>query len=90
MAHAAHKAYVITQQMGHEIPISLGVIGFMPGFFWGLHVVRGRYDMTSKFTQKILDWTKLHPDDPSGAFILENSRDGRRNRKDRRLGSKSI
>ena len=26
--------------------------------------------MTSKFTQKILDWTKLHPDYPSGAGEL--------------------
>jgi uncharacterized membrane protein (Fun14 family) len=31
MTHAAHKTYTITQQMGHEIPIGLGLIGFLPG-----------------------------------------------------------
>lgn len=35
MTHAAHKAYVVTQQMGHEIPIGLGVVGFLPGMFVG-------------------------------------------------------
>jgi uncharacterized membrane protein (Fun14 family) len=36
MSHAAHKVYVVTQQMNHEIPIGLGVIGFMPGLAAGL------------------------------------------------------
>ena len=36
MTHAAHKVYVVTQQMGHEIPIGLGVLGFMPGLAAGL------------------------------------------------------
>jgi len=31
-----------------------------------------RKEMTSKFTQKILNWAKLHPDDPDSAFILES------------------
>ena len=36
MTHAAHKAYAIIQNMSHEIPIGLGVIGFMPGLAAGL------------------------------------------------------
>src|SRR5215469_10180275 len=36
MTHAAHKVYVITQQMGHEIPIGFGVLGFMPGLALGI------------------------------------------------------
>jgi hypothetical protein len=36
MSHIAHKAYVVTQQIGHEIPIGLGVVGFMPGLAIGL------------------------------------------------------
>lgn len=35
MSHAAHKAYVVTQQLGHEIPIGLGLIGFLPGLAIG-------------------------------------------------------
>lgn len=35
MSHTAHKAYIITQQMGHEIPLGLGVVGFLPGLFVG-------------------------------------------------------
>ena len=31
MTHAANKIAAVTSQMGHEIPIGLGVIGFMPG-----------------------------------------------------------
>src|SRR5215469_11502323 len=35
-SHAVHKVHVVTQQMGQEIPIGLGVIGFMPGLaFFG-------------------------------------------------------
>jgi hypothetical protein len=29
---------------------------------------------TSKFTREIYNYAKLHPDDPSSAFILENCR----------------
>lgn len=36
MTHAVHKAYVVTQQTGHQIPIGLGVIGFVPGLVIGL------------------------------------------------------
>jgi uncharacterized membrane protein (Fun14 family) len=36
MSHIAHKAYVVTRQMGHEAPIGLGVVGFMPGLAIGL------------------------------------------------------
>ena len=35
MTHATHKAYIVTQQMGHEIPIGLGAVGFMPGLAMG-------------------------------------------------------
>jgi len=35
MAQAAHKAAVVTQNMGHEIPIGLGVIGFIPAALLG-------------------------------------------------------
>ena|SRR5215831_1422803 len=35
MTQAAHKAYVVTQQIGHEIPIGLGVVGFLPGLVIG-------------------------------------------------------
>lgn len=40
MTHAAHKAYQLTQttttqNMGHEIPIGLGVLGFLPGLALG-------------------------------------------------------
>ena len=36
VSHAAHKVAAITQQMGHEIPIGAGVIGFVPGLVVGL------------------------------------------------------
>ena len=38
MTQAAHKALVVTQQIGHQIPqgIGLGVIGFIPGVLAGL------------------------------------------------------
>jgi uncharacterized membrane protein (Fun14 family) len=36
MSHAANKIVVITQNMSHEIPIGLGVIGFLPGVAIGL------------------------------------------------------
>jgi hypothetical protein len=35
MTHAAHKAYSVTQQMGHEIQIGLGIAGFLPGMALG-------------------------------------------------------
>ena len=36
MTSAIHKLSVVTQNMGHEIPIGLGVIGFMPGLALGI------------------------------------------------------
>jgi uncharacterized membrane protein (Fun14 family) len=42
MTQAAHKAYAVTQQMGHEIPtggVGLGVMGFLSGLAIGF--VRG-------------------------------------------------
>jgi uncharacterized membrane protein (Fun14 family) len=36
MTQTAHKAYVVTQQMGHETTgIGLGVMGFLPGLALG-------------------------------------------------------
>src|SRR5215467_300951 len=35
MEHAAHKVYVVTQQMGHSIPIGAGLMGFVPGVCLG-------------------------------------------------------
>lgn len=38
MTQAAHKAYAVTQQMGHEIPTEVGlggVVGFVPGLAIG-------------------------------------------------------
>jgi len=31
VSHAANKIAVVTQSMSHEIPIGLGVVGFIPG-----------------------------------------------------------
>ena len=31
MTHIVNKISVITQQMGHEIPIAAGVLGLIPG-----------------------------------------------------------
>lgn len=33
---AAHKAMVVTQHLGHVVPIGLGVVGFLPGLALGL------------------------------------------------------
>ena len=35
MTQTGHKIYVVTQHMGHEIPIGLGIIGFIPGIILG-------------------------------------------------------
>ena len=35
VTQAAHKAYVITQNIAHEVPISAGVIGFTSGLAIG-------------------------------------------------------
>jgi hypothetical protein len=37
MTHAANKIMAVTQQMNHEIPIGVGVLGFMPGLVLGLY-----------------------------------------------------
>ena len=34
--HLANKIATVTQHMNHEIPISVGVLGFMPGLVLGL------------------------------------------------------
>ena len=39
MTQTAHKAYVVTQHMGHEMPIGLGIIAFIPGLILGF--IRG-------------------------------------------------
>jgi uncharacterized membrane protein (Fun14 family) len=39
MTHAANKITTVTQNMGHEIPIGLGLVGFVPGLALGF--VRG-------------------------------------------------
>jgi uncharacterized membrane protein (Fun14 family) len=44
METAVHKAYVVTSQMGHEIPIGLGVLGFVPGLVLGINIVQARTD----------------------------------------------
>jgi uncharacterized membrane protein (Fun14 family) len=36
MTSAAHKVYVVTQHLGHVVPIGLGVVGFLPGLALGL------------------------------------------------------
>jgi len=35
MEHAAHTLTQVTQQMGHEVPIGIGVVGFPPGMAVG-------------------------------------------------------
>ena len=38
MIHVANKiALAVTQHMNHEIPIGVGVLGFMPGLVLGLY-----------------------------------------------------
>jgi uncharacterized membrane protein (Fun14 family) len=37
MTHVVNKISIITQQMGHEIPIAVGVLGFVPGLVLGLY-----------------------------------------------------
>ena len=36
VSHAANKIAVVTQSMGHEIPIGLGIMGFIPGLALGM------------------------------------------------------
>jgi hypothetical protein len=49
MTHSVNKISVITQHMGHEIPIAVGVLGFVPGLVLGLYkgwiwsIDRGRW-----------------------------------------------
>jgi uncharacterized membrane protein (Fun14 family) len=37
VTHVLNKISVITQHMGHEIPIAVGVLGFVPGLVLGLY-----------------------------------------------------
>ena len=37
MTHIANKIATVTQHMNHEIPIGIGVLGFMPGLVLGLY-----------------------------------------------------
>jgi uncharacterized membrane protein (Fun14 family) len=37
MTHVANKIASVTQHMNHEIPIGVGVLGFMPGLVLGLY-----------------------------------------------------
>lgn len=37
MTHVVNKISVITQHMGHEVPIDVGVRGFVPGLVLGLN-----------------------------------------------------
>ena len=37
MTHLANKIAIVTQHMNHEIPIGVGVLGFMPGLVLGLY-----------------------------------------------------
>jgi len=37
MTHVANKITTVTQHMNHEIPIGVGVLGFMPGLVLGLY-----------------------------------------------------
>jgi uncharacterized membrane protein (Fun14 family) len=37
MTHVANKIATVTQHMNHEIPIGVGVSGFMPGLVLGLY-----------------------------------------------------
>ena len=37
LTHLANKIATVTQHMNHEIPIGVGVLGFMPGIALGLY-----------------------------------------------------
>ena len=37
MTHIANKIATVTQHMNHEIPIGVGILGFMPGLVLGLY-----------------------------------------------------
>src|SRR5215831_6063134 len=37
LTHIANKIATVTQHMNHEIPIGVGVLGFMPGLVLGLY-----------------------------------------------------
>jgi uncharacterized membrane protein (Fun14 family) len=37
MTHIANKIATVTQHMNHELPIGVGVLGFMPGLVLGLY-----------------------------------------------------
>jgi uncharacterized membrane protein (Fun14 family) len=37
LTHLANKIATVTQHMNHEIPIGVGVLGFMPGLVLGLY-----------------------------------------------------
>jgi len=37
LTHLANKMATVTQHMNHEIPIGVGVLGFMPGLVLGLY-----------------------------------------------------
>jgi hypothetical protein len=37
LTHLATKIATVTQHMNHEIPIGVGVLGFMPGLALGLY-----------------------------------------------------
>jgi uncharacterized membrane protein (Fun14 family) len=37
LTHLANKIATVTQHMNHEIPIGVGVLGFMPGLALGLY-----------------------------------------------------
>jgi hypothetical protein len=36
ITHAANKIATVTQHMNHEIPIGVGLLGFVPGLVLGL------------------------------------------------------
>jgi len=37
MTHVANRIAAVTQHMNHEIPIGVGVLGFMPGLVLGFY-----------------------------------------------------
>ena len=37
MTHVANRIAAVTQHISHEIPIGVGVLGFMPGLVLGLY-----------------------------------------------------
>jgi hypothetical protein len=37
MTHVANRIAAVTQHMNHEIPIDVGVLGFMPGLVLGFY-----------------------------------------------------